>query len=118
MNAKFNNASQAIDYFEKYAALHGKATLDGNYKLANSSYKEIIKAKNFLLSTNEIDSLAVLLYSESKSVINWAASYLLFSVKFTKLSQEKLTEIANNPDIFGLDAETILNEWKAGNLSL
>ncbi|QIA77221.1 hypothetical protein [Rodentibacter caecimuris] len=115
---KFNNTAQAIQYFEKYSDIHGKATLEGNYKLANSSYKKIVSAKNYLLSINEIDSLAVLLHNKSTSVVNWAASYLLFSKNFSKISQEKLAEIANTSDIFGLDAETILSEWKLGNLSL
>ncbi|NEN75466.1 hypothetical protein F9B74_03875 [Pelistega sp. NLN82] len=115
---KFNNVAQAIQYFEKYSDIHGKATLEGNYKLANSSYKKIVSAKNYLLSMDEIDSLEVLLHSKSNSVINWAASYLLFSKNFSEISQEKLAEIANTSDIFGLAAETILSEWKLGNLSL
>ena len=117
-NMKFNNISQAIQYFEKYSDIHGKVTLEGNYKLANSSYKKIVSAKNYLLSIDKIDSLEVLLHSKSSSVINWAASYLLFSKNFSEISQEKLAEIANTSDIFGLDAETILSEWKSGNLSL
>lgn len=117
-NMKFNNISQAIQYFEKYSDIHGKATLEGNYKLANSSYKKIVSAKNYLLSIDKVDSLEVLLHSKSSSVINWAASYLLFSKNFSEISQEKLAEIANTSDIFGLDAETILSEWKSGNLSL
>ncbi|WP_424407775.1 hypothetical protein [Pasteurella sp. PK-2025] len=115
---KFNNIEQAIVTFKENAELHGKATLTGEYKIVNKSYKEIKKAKDFLLSLNKLDSLECLLDDSSISVVSWAASYLLFSEKYSKLSQKKLEEISSNSGILASDTRQILEEWSLGNLTL
>lgn len=115
---KFKNIEQAIIAFKKNAELHGKATLTGEYKVVNKSYKEMQKAKEFLLSENKLDDLQCLLNDSSSSVISWAASYLLFSEKYSELSQKKLEDIGSGSGILASDARQILEEWKLGNLSL
>lgn len=115
---KLENVEQAIIAFQKNAEIHGKATLTGEYKTANKSYKEIQKAKEFLLSENKLDNLECLLNDSLISVVSWAASYLLFSEKYSELSQKKLEDIGSGSGILASDARQILEEWKLGNLSL
>ncbi|MGX2951563.1 hypothetical protein ACWIUA_11820 [Ursidibacter sp. B-7004-1] len=115
---KFKNIEQAIIAFQKNAELHGMATLTGEYKVVNKSHKEIQKAKEFLLSENKLDNLECLLNNNSISVVIWAASYLLFSEKYSELSQKKLEDISSGFGILASDARQILEEWKLGNLSL
>ncbi len=114
----FKNIEQAIIAFQKNAELHGQATLTGEYKVANKSYEEIQKAKKFLLSENKLDNLECLLNDSSISVVSWAASYLLFSEKYSELSQKKLEDIGSGSGIFASNARQIIEEWRLGNLSL
>lgn len=111
---KIEDIKTALRLFEDAAAKQAEATENGNYKLGNKCYDQIVNAIAFLKEHDAIDSLLNFLDNSSVSVRMWAASSLL--PKYEKESIRVLEIIAAGSGIHSLTAETTLTEWKEGNL--
>ena len=113
---KIKDIETSLALFEESAVKHANATEQGNYKVANKCYANIIKAINFLKEKDEIEILVKCLNHPSIGVRNWAATYLL---PFREKEAIKiLEETIEKGDIHSLNAETTLSEWRKGNLKL
>lgn len=113
---KITDLKMAVQVFEIASHKQAEATEQGNYKEGNKHYSRIMRAIKFLKKKDSIDTILPLLNKPSIGVRLWTASYLL--PKYEKESIAILSEITKNQDIHSLTAETILNEWKTGNLKI
>lgn len=103
-----------LEIFEDSCIKHSEATKKGDYKTGNKYYSKIIKTGTFLKNENEISRLKDYLSSPFIGVRLWSACYWL------PVNEEEgikvLEEIVKSQEINSLTAETILSEWKKGNL--
>jgi len=116
MMTKIINVSSALKVFEEVANLHGLATEQGDYKVANKNYHRIVKSISYLKEHDLMDSLLNYICHSSIGVKMWAATYLL--PKHERESLKCLEEIGSIKGIHSLTAKTTLSEWKRGNLKL
>jgi hypothetical protein len=110
-----NNIEGAMSVFERAAIRHSEASENGNYEIANESYKELINAKEYLLQHDQMGLLIELLEHESKAVRMWSARYLLPLNE--PAATDALEQIANGTGILSFGAKMTLTEWKAGTLT-
>ncbi len=113
---KIKNIDSAEKIFVEAALNHSEAIELGNYKIANKNYDHVIKAVLFLKSQKAISNLSKLLTHSSLGVRLAAATFLLDLYPIE--SEKTLKEIVNSQGIHSFRAETILSEWKNGNLKL
>jgi hypothetical protein len=113
---KIQETETALSVFEEAATKHAEATEIGDYKIANKNYDLVLKAVLYLKEKNEIDKLFNFLTHSSIGVRMAASTYLL--PKHEKEAIKVLSEISRSPGIHALSAETIISEWKKGNLKL
>jgi len=113
---KIKDTKTALSVFEEAATKHAEATQQGDYKTCNKVYAIIVKSINFLREHNEEAALMTFLDHNSVGVRSWAATYLL-PIREDEAVQV-LEDLVKRADIFSLDAETTLSEWRKGNLKL
>jgi hypothetical protein len=108
--------SSGLVLFEESAIRQADATEIGDYKKANKNYNNIIKAVDFIRDKKELLVLVPFLEHRNLGVRLWAATYLLPIRE--KFAIRTLEEISSGKGIHSLTAETTLDEWQKGNLSL
>lgn len=111
---KITNTTTALSVFEEAAIKHGTATVQGDFKTANKSYKNIVKAVSFLKEQNEILSLLHFLNHPATSIRLWSATYLLPVRENEAIKALEAISISSNTS--SLDASMTLSEWQKGNL--
>jgi len=103
--------------YEEAAALHGQASREGEYRVANAQYKRITAVWKELQGRGDEGRAALLqlMSSSNPHVQVWAASHVL---EFAPGPAEALLErlAGGPPSVVRLDAEMTLKEWRAGNL--
>jgi HEAT repeat protein len=102
--------------YRSAAVSHGQATLSGDYKKANATYRVLDRAYSRLgtLGDDGQRALIQLLSDPDPSVRKWAARYLLFLEPHA--AEKALMEVAELPGIIGFGAGITLREWRAGRL--
>ena len=113
---KIKDIQSALALFEESAIKQAESTEIGDYKSGNKAYKSLIHAINFLKELEHVPSLNAFLYHSNVGVRIWAATYLLPFNEANAIIV--LEDISKRRDIFSLDAETTLSEWRKGNLKL
>ena len=111
-----NSINTTINVFIEEADKHAVATLNGDYKMANKSYNKIVRSIKLLKEKNELNKLLPFLKHKSVGVQIAVATFLL--PYNTDECLKKLEDIAMRSDIQGLNAATIISEWKKGSLEL
>ena len=106
----------ALALFEEAGIKHAEATEKGDYKTTNKNYGKIVTAVAFLKEKNEVDKLLDFLTHSSIGVRIGAATYLLS--KHEKEAIRVLSEISRSTGIHALTAETVISEWRKGNLKV
>ena len=104
--------------YREIAAAHGIATLNGDYKAANSHYEKLVALVPKIRScgcTGEV-ALLDLTNDQNDAVVCWAATHsLTFSPTHALVVLEKL---AHKKGPIGFDASMVVKEWKKGSLVL
>jgi hypothetical protein len=107
-----------VERYIRAAEAHGKGMDTFDHRAANRAYDRLISALKALRRTPDKGkgALTGLLNHSNIRVRHCAAVSLLplDSVKALKV----LEEIAKDPGMVGLDAETALREWRAGRLNV
>jgi hypothetical protein len=98
------------------AALHGKATHDGNADVANRSYEEVASIYRSLRERGERERLLPLLADADPAVRSWAASHAL------EFAQERAVAVlialaSGPPSPERLSAQMTLRAWRNGKLT-
>ena len=106
---------------EDYAAAavkHGESTEKGNSRVANKSYRLIVRALRKLDGASPQGRRVLRhLYSHVDSSVRlWAASHLLGVDPEGAVAI--LEEVSKGPGILAFDAEMVLKEWRAGRLKI
>lgn len=110
-----DEVSRLVAKYASAAALHGKATHDGDFELANRSYDEIANIYRSLRERGEREHLLQLLADADPSVRSWAASHALEFAPERAVTA--LTAIASGPPSpERLSAQMTLREWRKGKL--
>jgi len=114
---KINDIDHALLIFEESSIEHIKASLNGDFKLANRNYSKIVKAATYLRDNDTLSNLKRLLEHEEKGVQMWALTYLLSICE--REAKKRLIEI-RDADLthYSFHAKMILQEWESGNLEL
>ena len=113
---RIKDIDSALEVFEKAAIEHSLATESGDYKTANKNYPKIGKAATFLKNLGESHLVSKFLTHKIEGVRVWAAAYLL---PIQERNAVKVLEtVAKGHGIQSLNAETLLSEWRKGNLKL
>jgi len=110
------NKNKILQDYIVNTTLHGKYTISGDHKKANTTYRKIVKVVKSLYKIDpEFNSLESLLGYGDDSVKIFAATELLFTKK-NNIAAEVLEKIAKESGIFAFTASMVLSEWKKGNL--
>ena len=104
----------ALEVFVDSSIKHSEATEQGDYKKANKNYDIIINTVKFLKSEDAMQQLLEYLSSPMIGVRLWSSYYCLPLNESEAL--KVLEDIEKSPGILSLTAETIIDEWKKGNL--
>jgi len=105
-----------IEMYVESAINHGKATMMGDYKIANKNYYRIMKALNNILKygSEGREEILKLLINEDDSVKCWAATH---SLKYNELKALiTLNDLSKGKGLICSDAKIVIEEWKKGNL--
>ena len=100
--------------FERAAFQHSLATEVGNYKVANKNYCLIEESVAALRNSGRLQLLSRFLSHDSIAVQVWAATYLLSVDEVAATAT--LEKIVKEEGFLSLEAETVLLEWRNGNL--
>jgi HEAT repeat protein len=103
-----------VEQFCAAAAQHADATENGRYKRGNKAYAHIIDALQQLKAQQSIGLLKPLLQSPNLGIRVWTASCLLH--QNAPEAEATLLEVAKLQGIQAFNAETTLQEWRAGRL--
>ena len=111
-----NNVDSVIGSYTESAIAHGEATMQGDNKLANKSYDEIISCAKQLraLGNSGRDELEKLLKHSNDSVRLWAATHSLRDNEIK--AKSALNALAKSNGILSFSAEMVLTEWDGGRL--
>lgn len=101
---------------EEVSILYNLSNLEGNYKVGNKCYHEIIKIVKFIKKNNLLDRFKNYLSSNEIGVRIVVATFLL--PYYEDESLQILKNISNGNGIIATNAEIIISEWKKGNLKL
>jgi peroxiredoxin family protein len=108
--------SVLIDEFIQNAIIHGLATLEGNSKKGNKSSDKIFKIREIMKKDEMLarEMLDELLYNNEVNVKIWACGTALDIGYKTKVAEQILIDISNNPElgIFAFDAKMSLKVRK------
>lgn len=119
MTAKVNRSApleELASAFKEAAREHGRATEAGDHRKTRMLYKQIAALSKEIKARGEegAGALVELLGDENVSVRLWAAGDVLFIEP--SRAEAELERIAKGPPtLVSLDAETTLEEWRAGN---
>lgn len=113
---KIETVFDALAEFEIAANKHAEATEQGNYKEANENYGEIVKAIMYLKEYEGQNELRKFIAHSSIGVRLWAVTYLLPIIEADAM--QCLSKIVQGDNVHALTAETIISEWRKGNLKL
>lgn len=106
-----------LEVYRVEAQVHGEATDRGDYKAANKAHDCLAAAYRVLRSRGDSAQSGILQFLESQNqhLRCWAAAHAL---EFCPAKGEPvLRKLANSePGVVRLNAETVLSEWKEGNL--
>jgi len=103
-----------IEEYRKAAILHGEATEEGDYKLANKQHSKLTKIYKILEKDNELQEkvLGQLLKDENIYISSWAAAHCLGLNIYVDEAVNVLKEISKRKGFVGFNAEMILRIWK------
>lgn len=103
--------------FVEAARLHGLCRNEGDPVATNAAYDKVIAVLKVLQTLNDRGQRILLacLDNSDASVVLWAAFYLLPHAEAAAV--EALERVAQGVDRVAFDAETALQEWRAGRLT-
>ncbi len=112
------NIQGIINSYVESAINHGNSTMQGDSKLANKSYDEIIKNIKNLRTFGDEGNLKLekLLKHDNESVRLWAATHSLKCNE--KQAKSTLGSLAKSEGILSFNAEMVIIEWNAGRLDI
>jgi hypothetical protein len=117
--SKASGIDKVIESFVAAAKMHGAATEEGNWKKANRQYDLMATAFDQLKLHGRTEwkaSFLDLLQHENEFVRCAAAARTL---EFAPARAEQvLIELSQQPGVVSLDAQMILERWRAGDLTL
>ena len=112
---KIKTIEKAVSIFEESASIHAKASIIGDYKVANKNYDKVMDAIVFLHEVGHLSDLYALLNHDDIGV-RLSAAYALLLVCEDR-SKAVLSALAHdNFGILSLNAEMVLEQWKEGKL--
>jgi len=115
-NADADRGDRTVTKYAAAAALHGKATHEGDSDLANRSYEELASIYRSLRERGERDRLLPLLEHADPAVRGWAAAHALEFAPERAVTV--LTALASGPPSpERLTAQMTLQEWRKGKLT-
>lgn len=112
-----NNFEDLKSDYINAAKRHGESSELGNYKLSNKHHDILVKIYKQLCRSNSGKLILKELLDHSNVYVRmWAATHSL--PYFELEAKNALEEIKKNNEYLKFDIETILDEWKNGNLKL
>ena len=105
--------------FLRAARLHGFHTVNGWPRQTNAAYERAVAARNVLRTLPDRGQRFLLgcLADSDLSVVSWAAFYLLPYRERAAVRALKRVALSDT-FLIGLGAETTLEEWRAGRLTV
>ena len=116
MKTKDLDTNDLISKYKEAALAHEKATLSGNYRVANREYKTLVAIVREVVErgSSAKDTFLSLLSDQNPFVKIWAATH---SLAFAPSQGEKaLSEASRVPGLAGYTATLTLQEWHEGKL--
>lgn len=114
---KTKSTEELLLLYESAAKEHGKATEEGNYKVANRAHDMVVAIRRELMDRGCERMLIRLLSSPNDWVKHWAATHLLQTNP--EEAVPVLENLSNgNKGYLRLGSEVVLKEWRAGRLRL
>lgn len=111
-------ANNLKEEYREIAAAHGIATLNGDYKAANSQYERLVALVPRIRSCGSSgeEALFELTNDNNDAVVCWAATHSLSFDPARALSA--LEQLSQKKGPIGFDATMVVQEWKKGSLVL
>ena len=113
-----NQESLLEEEYREAAERHGTNTISGDYKKTNKAYDDLVKVLHRMRQLDDRGESILLRAAQdhTNSVACWAATHLL------PLSEQEaikvLERIASGQGPIAFDAEMVLEEWRAGRLTV
>jgi len=110
--------SEPLNSFIAAATNHGRHTVGGDPRRANSAYRELRQAGDRIRTQSDDGqrTFQTLLDHADPSVRTWAAFFLLASLPDRALAV--LGDIGSEQGLIALGARTTASEWRAGRLQV
>lgn len=114
---KIKNIEEALGLFIDSASKQIESNENGDYKIGNKCYDDLVIVTNYLKRTNSIKELRKLLDNKHIGVRLWSATYLLRD--FEEEAKQTLREIVSlSHPVHSFTAEVTLSEWSNGSLAI
>jgi hypothetical protein len=109
--------NQLIEEYREAAALHGKATAEGDSETANRAYQAAENAFKALVVAGEDGKLLELYNDPHPSVQLWAAAHTLEISEDMALDKLRALE-SSNAGLVSIDAKYSIKEWNLGEMRI
>jgi hypothetical protein len=105
-----------ISEYKEAALAHEKASLSGNYRVANREYETLVTIAKEIISrgSSAKDAFLCLLSDQNAFVKIWAATHALAFAPAQ--GEQALAEASHLSGLAGHTANITLQEWQAGKL--